>query len=199
MMHSINWHERQIILASQSPRRRSILQMVGFNFRVHEPQYIEETQKFLPPRRIARRHAIRKAQSIAQYYPKAWLIGADTIVVKNERILGKPSSRTEAIHMLKTLAGTSHYVFTGYCLLNSENGKYLSNVIRTTVYFHPIPDHTIEYYVDHDQPYDKAGAYAIQDFSAVFVKKINGCFYNVVGFPLPAFYEQVSRQIDHLL
>lgn len=184
-----------VILASQSPRRKEILDMIGLQYQVHVPDYQEDNSRDELPDQIVIHHALNKARAGAVHYPRAWLIGADTIVVRNGQILGKPIDESDAVRMLQFLRGAEHSVFTGYCVLNSANGRYLKNVVETKVFFKNINDDDIRYYVRNFHPYDKAGAYAIQDFSATFVDRIDGCFYNVVGFPLPAFYEQVRNEL----
>jgi septum formation protein len=188
-----------VVLASQSPRRKEILNMIGLKYEVCISEYIENNQIDALPGTMVLRHALHKAQTVATHYPKAWIIGADTIVVCNEVILGKPNDDAEAIRMLESLSGVEHRVFTGYCVLNSANGRSLQNVVQTRVTFRKLSLSEIRYYIENYHPLDKAGAYAIQDFSAIFVEKIDGCFYNVVGFPLPAFYEQVKNQLNTCL
>ena len=196
MIAQLNWYSMPIVLASRSPRRREILDMINLKYEVSAPDYIENNSIGKSPTTIVIKHALNKARTVAPRYPKSWIIGADTVVVCKNRILGKPQNENEAVQMLKFLSGVEHIVFTGYCVLNSANGRYLKNAVRTRVRFKEIPLAEIQYYVENYHPFDKAGAYAIQDFSAIFVEKINGCFYNVVGFPLPAFYEQVKNELS---
>jgi septum formation protein len=195
----LNWYDRPIILASQSPRRKEILDMIALPYKIHIPEYEENNSSQDIPSQIVLKHALHKAQAVAPFYTKAWIIGADTIVVCDNQILGKPKNESDATRMLQTLSGVEHSVFTGYCVLNSANGRYLENVVETKVTFKTIALSDIRHYVRNYHPFDKAGAYAIQDFSAVFVEKINGCFYNVVGFPLPAFYEQIRTSLQTCL
>jgi septum formation protein len=169
--------------------------MIGLKYKIHIPDYTENNSDAYSPADIVTLHARHKSQAVAPHYPKAWIIGADTIVVRDNQILGKPRDEKDAVRMLQFLSGAQHSVFTGYCILNSANGRYIENVVETRVTFKNIHPDDIEHYVRFYHPYDKAGAYAIQDFSAVFVEKIDGCFYNVVGFPLPAFYEQVRTEL----
>jgi len=199
MTSQLNWHEMPVILASQSPRRKEILDMIGLQYKIHVPDYEEDNSNHDTPANIVAKHARHKAQVVAPHYTKAWIIGADTIVVRDNKILGKPTDKSDAVRMLQFLSGVEHSVFTGYCVLNSANGRFLENVVQTKVTFKEIPEADIQHYVRYYHPFDKAGAYAIQDFSAVFVESINGCFYNVVGFPLPAFYEQIRNQLHTCL
>jgi len=199
MISRLSWYDMLVILASQSPRRKEILDMIDLQYKIHIPDYEENNSNHDTPVNIVTKHARHKAQAVAPYYSKAWIIGADTIVVRDNKILGKPTDKNDAIQMLQFLNGVEHSVFTGYCVLNSANGRFLENVVETKVTFKEIPEEDIQHYVEYYHPFDKAGAYAIQDFSAVFVENINGCFYNVVGFPLPAFYEQVRNQLQTCL
>lgn len=198
-MAILDFFNKPIILASQSPRRAELLRLLQIEFTIHPSTYEEDNARLTSPTELARLHAYHKAQQVAALFPDAWIIGADTIVVKRKKILGKPKTRQEAIEMLEHLSGCAHKVFTAYCIINASNGKSLSNVVETTVRFRRLDRAMIEYYVDQFPPYDKAGAYGIQDFSAVFIEKITGCFYNVVGFPLPAFYHQVRTELQNIL
>jgi septum formation protein len=197
-MNSFNWYGKNIVLASKSERRVKILKLINLNFKIHPSNYNENNSN-ISPTSLVLNHAYKKAEIVAPFYENSWIISADTIVVANNKILGKPKDKNEAIDMLKILSGITHIVYTGYCIMNSDNHKALSGRERTKVTFREIPNDLIEYYVDYYRPYDKAGAYAIQDFSAVFVKEINGCFYNVVGFPLPKFYNHAISELQKCL
>jgi len=194
----INWGNKPIVLASASPRRKQILSLAGIDFTVHPSNYHEPGDENVTPEVLVRNHAKLKALDISGHYPNAWIIGADTIVVKDGYILEKPADRDDAINMLKILSNATHQVFTGYCILNSHNGKLITNVEVTDVTFHPLTSDIIEMYVDDYSPYDKAGSYGIQDFSAVFVKSIHGCFYNVVGFPIAHFTQTCLQHLKSL-
>lgn len=195
----LDFFQKPIVLASQSPRRAELLRLLNIEFTICASDYAENGQKDLRPPELALIHALGKAQAVAPCFANAWIIGADTIVVRRNCIYGKPANRQDALRMLRDLSGKAHIVYTAYCILNASNGKYLQNVVATVVRFRPLDAATIEYYVDNFPPYDKAGAYGIQDFSAIFVDRIEGCFYNVVGFPLPAFYHQVAKELSHIL
>lgn len=197
-MDLFNWYGKNIVLASKSERRAKILKLVNLNFKIHPSNYNENNTN-ISPISLVLNHAYKKAEIVAPLYENSWIVSADTIVVTNNKILGKPKDKSEAINMLKMLSGITHVVITGYCIMNSDNYKTLSDSEQTKVTFREIPDDLIEYYVDYYKPYDKAGAYAIQDFSAIFVKSISGCFYNVVGFPLPKFYAHVVNELHKCL
>ena len=187
----INYEEifdKPLILASQSPRRSGLLKLLGLSFRVHPSDYHEPEEPHLKPHELVQQHAYHKARDVAQHYEKAWIIGADTVVFLNDTILEKPKDRREAIGMLGILSGKTHTVYTGFCLYAADTHQHFQDYAATQVTFYPLTAQMIEYYVDHNQPYDKAGSYGIQEFSAVFVKRLEGCFYNVMGFPLPKFF-----------
>src|SRR6056297_1726767 len=190
---------KNIILASQSPRRKEILSMIGLEFNIRKSNYHEKSIRGKAPLEIAEIHALKKAQDVSQYYHDELVIGADTIVVIGSEILGKPANRADARRMLQKLSGRRHEVMTGVAIVNSKNDQHLSFVSRTAVTFYDLSEHVIDRYLADNQYQDKAGSYAIQDYSALFVKKIDGCFYNVVGFPVAEFYQVVSRELPNIL
>lgn len=127
---------------------------------------------------------------------KGIIITADTIVVLEKKILGKPINKKDAYHILKTLSGKTHTVYTGYSIYNFMNNKLISEMEKTKVTFRELTEKEIKEYINSGSPMDKAGAYGIQDdFGAVFIKKINGCYYNVVGLPLSKLYHALLRII----
>lgn len=195
----INWHNKPVILASASPRRKRILALAGIDFSVHPSDYHEPEDETVCPALLVQNHARQKALDVSKHYPDAWIIGADTIVVKDGLILGKPADRTRAVEMLNLLSGVTHQVYTGYCILNSRNGKLLTDAEKTDVTFFPLSPPMINIYMNRYLPFDKAGAYGIQDFSAVFVKDIVGCFYNIVGFPIARFFQTCLNELNSLL
>ncbi|PIS28210.1 MAG: septum formation protein Maf [Candidatus Marinimicrobia bacterium CG08_land_8_20_14_0_20_45_22] len=194
-----DWFQKSVVLASVSPRREEILKMILPDFIIHPSDYVEKNHCNADPPPLVIYHAIEKAKSVSGDHPNSWIIGADTVVVKDDIVLGKPVDRDDALRMLKFLSGATHSVFTGYCVLNSNNGKYLKGFEKTEVTFRKISDEMAAHYVDHFHPFDKAGSYAIQDFSTVFLERINGCFYNVVGFPLSKFYNQILNDLSDCL
>lgn len=178
-----------LILASASPRRKVLLEQIDLSFTV-KPSSIKE--RFSPketPAHNAKRIALEKARSVAQSVRKGIVVGADTIVVLDGIILGKPINFTDARRMLRLLSGREHIVYTGFALVDAKSGKSISDVVRTKVQFRKLTEKEIRRYASSGSPMDKAGAYGIQDdYGAVFVEKVDGCFYNVVGFPLSRFY-----------
>lgn len=179
---------QKLILASQSPRRAQLLKQVGFEFEVI-PSHIDESQiQNGDPEHTVKALSLAKAESVAQTIKNGIIIGSDTVVVLGEDILGKPESETDAKAMLRRLAGKTHRVYTGFTIYEKPSQRHLSDYEVTQVHFRELFDWEIDRYVSTKSPMDKAGAYGIQDQSAVFADRIEGCFYNVVGFPLSRFY-----------
>lgn len=162
--------------------------MLDIPFEVDEPIIDEAIQSDRPPAVLALELAKQKALARAVDYDQAFVLGADTIVALQDRILGKPEDAAEAARMLRSLSGRTHHVFTAFALVNKPQGSVVTGCERTAVTFRKLTAAEIDSYVESGSPMDKAGAYGIQDQSAVFVKRIDGCFYNVVGFPLARFY-----------
>jgi septum formation protein len=190
---------RPLILASQSPRRKILLKQIGLKFRVIPSHVSEVLSPNESPGDNAKRIAIDKASEVAARLKKGIVIGADTIVVLDHHVLGKPTSKDDAKRMLKLLSGREHSVYTGFALIDVESKKHVAGVEETKVRFRKLDEKEIVSYIDSGSPMDKAGSYGIQDdFGAVFVEKVNGCFYNVVGFPLARFYSTLQRFIAHL-
>ncbi len=179
---------KPIILASSSPRRAELLQKIGLEFRVHPSAVEEDDLLHLEPVVMVETLAQRKALVVAKLYEQALVIGADTTVVLQDRILSKPESPANACAMLAQLSGRTHFVYTAFTLHDRPSGRSVTEVEKTEVTFRKLSASEIETYVSTGAGMDKAGAYGIQDFSAVFTERINGCFYNVVGFPLTRFY-----------
>lgn len=181
-----------LILASQSPRRRQLLSQIGLTYSILPANIDEDAVSLaLPPQEYVRELSKRKALYIREEIggAKAIILGADTIVVIDGRILNKPTDPDDAFLMLKQLSNRMHEVFTGITLVESHTGKIKSEVQKTEVYFRELDDEEIRQYIASGSPMDKAGAYGIQeDYGAVFVSKINGCYYNVVGLPLEKLY-----------
>ncbi len=180
---------KKLVLASASPRRRALLHQIGLQFEVKESGVIEDDAPDVSPQDYVISLSKKKASVIALKEVNAIVIGADTIVVINNKSLGKPSTHREAVTMLTALSGRTHSVYTGFTLVDMPSHKSVSAFEVTKVTFRTLDKDEIRAYVDSGSPMDKAGAYGIQDdYGAVFVEKVDGCFYNVVGFPLAKFY-----------
>lgn len=173
-----------LILASKSPRRKELLEQAGLEFTVVPSDVDEDEITVTDPDYYARYLAEAKARDISDRYPGNWVLGSDTIVVIDNMILGKPCSQEEAFSMLKRLSGRPHYVFTGYCLSCKAKDRIISETVKTLVQFKDLSDDEIDWYVRTPEPFDKAGAYAIQGLGTFLVKRIEGSYTNVVGLPV---------------
>ena len=193
----------RLILASKSPRRRHLLEQAGLVFSVIPSSLDENSIPLSSPKTYVRRLAEAKAKDVSLRYTDSWVIGADTMVFINDTLLGKPRSRSEARHMLQSLSGTSHRVLTGYCICCETAGRLFSETIQTEVFIKELSDKQIDWYIDSGEPFDKAGAYAIQGIGTFLVKHIHGSYTNVVGLPVCEVIEflieagVVQLEIDH--
>lgn len=180
-----------ILLASQSPRRHDLMKMAGFEFRVHSADVEEVGPAHLSVYELTEHIARIKVEAvISESKPEELIVSADTIVLLNNKILGKPKDRNEAREFLQRLSGTTHDVITAVCLHKGDKSLTFSET--TVVHFKKLSSATISKYIATDEPYDKAGGYAIQGpIGLRSIEKINGCFFNVMGLP-------VSRLIDEL-
>ena len=173
-----------LILASASPRRRELLAQLALPFTVMPADVDEQQLAAEAPTAYVIRVARAKAQHLAQRFPEALVLGADTTVVLDEQILGKPGSVEVARQMLTRLSGRQHTVMTGLALLRQRQQFVRLDMVRTLVRFRPLSRAEIEHYIATGEPLDKAGAYAIQGEAAAFVASLEGCYTNVVGLPL---------------
>ncbi len=180
--------KKKIILASRSPRRQTLLRQIGLDFIVIESG-IDENQDIIKPIDHVTILSQKKASTVAARIDDGFVIGADTIVVLDKDILGKPKDEKDAFSMLSVLSGRTHEVYTGFTIHDSPSNIFITDYEVTKVTFRSLSSTEISEYVKSGSPMDKAGSYGIQDdYGAVFVERIDGCFYNVVGFPLTKFY-----------
>jgi len=189
MLHNLLKNEN-IILASRSPRRAFLLKNVGLQFE-QIPSHIEENLNGMQPEDFVIHYSQKKAEAIQKIHTDSFIIGADTIVVLNNKIIGKPKNDEDAFQILKKLSGKCHEVLTGVSILFHDS--QVSDIAKTKVYFNPISDEDIREYVSTGEPMDKAGAYGIQGYGSQFIDKIEGCYFNVMGFPIPLFYEMCKK------
>lgn len=189
-----------LILASQSPRRRALLERLGVPFTV-EPSGVDETvSEALSPEDITKELAIRKGQAVSATHPDALVLSADTIVERDGVILNKPKDSEEAAAMLSYLSGNAHTVLTGIALQHQASARTVVETESTRVYFAPLTPDEIDGYVASGSPLDKAGGYGIQDdHGAVFVQRIEGDYYNVVGLPLHRLYQMLRIHFTDLM
>ena len=181
------------ILASASPRRQEMLRSVGLKFKTIPGHVNEDYIKGESPQQHVRRLAQEKTQLIARKYPRTWVLGADTIVVIDGLILGKPKNKTQAKEMLKKLSGRKHKVFTGFTVMQVASKISHSDVVQSAVKFKKISAAELDWYIACAEPYDKAGGYAVQGKGAYFIKSIRGSYTNVIGLPLCEVLETLKK------
>lgn len=174
----------KLILASASPRRASLLKQVGLEFQVIPSNFIEDNTLKMTKQSLTVYFARSKAEEVASRVDEGLIIGADTVVISENEFLGKPGSAEEAFDMLKKLSGTSHQVTTGLAVLDKKSARIRTVHSTTNVWFRTLKDEEITSYIMTGEPFDKAGAYGIQGRAALFVERIQGCYFNVVGLPL---------------
>jgi septum formation protein len=188
-------HDRpKLILASKSPRRSNLLKQAGLTFSIIPSDFDESSVTLSDPESYVRIVAKSKTVDISKKHPDSWVLGADTIVLIDDCILGKPRSKDEARSMLKQLSGKTHQVITGYCLCCQTKNYFISETARTDVRFKTLRNEEIEWYIQTGEPFDKAGAYAIQGMGAFLVKSINGSYTNVVGLPVCEVIEFLIKE-----
>lgn len=185
-----------IILASNSPRRKEILNQLNLDFMVM-PSSFEESSLDMEPKALVEHFAYMKAKDVYEQHsdirkPDTFILGSDTIVY-NGRIMGKPKDNEDAFQMLKELSGREHMVISGISVINAATGQSLTRNEITRVCFRSLSDREIWSYVESGEPKDKAGAYAIQGIGSLFVKEIKGCYFNVVGLPVQKFNEIMNE------
>lgn len=183
----------KLILASASPRRIEMLRLMGIDFEVSPSDVDESFRRGETPREHVLRLAETKAAAAARLRPEAWVLAADTIVVIAGEVLGKPGSVTEARQMLEKLSGREHEVFTGFSIVRKSAGIFLQEVVESSVFFREITAEELDWYTGSPEPYDKAGAYAVQGMGACFIREIRGSCTNVVGLPLCEVVDALKR------
>ena len=190
MIHNL-LKDKQVILASASPRRKEIFELIGLKA-LQMPSHIDEDIIYNNPTKLVKFHAEKKAQEIRKKVDNNYLIvAADTIVYQNKRILIKPCNIHQAVDILTQLSNTSHYVYSGVAI--AYKNILISDYEKTRVEFNPLSALEIEDYIKTKEPLDKAGAYGIQRYGSQFVKRISGCYFNVMGFPVMLFYNMLKK------
>ena len=186
---------RKIILASASPRRRELLEQGGIPFTVIPSQAEEKITTEQPGQAVEELSYVKCSDIYEKSLGDVLVIGADTVVASEGKILGKPSSQKDAVKMLQSLQGREHEVYTGVTIMAREGNENRKKTFheKTKVVFYPMSDEEIRSYVNTGEPMDKAGAYGIQGKSAVFIKEISGDYNNVVGLPLARLYQELKN------
>lgn len=182
---------KHIILASASPRRKEILELADLEFDVMPSDAQEITTKTAPNEVVMELASIKAKDIYKKSEKQSMIVGADTVVAYQGQILGKPTDEADAKRMLTMLSGQTHEVYTGVCII--EDGKTKTFYEETKVTFYEISDEQIDHYIKTGEPMDKAGSYGIQGKAAVFIKGIEGDYYNVVGFPIARFLQEITK------
>lgn len=181
-----------MILASKSPRRKEILEKIGFNIKISVDEIEEKSQQKTLEEQI-KEISYKKVIGVAKRNKEEYVVGADTLVVIGEEILGKPKDKDEARKMLKKLSGKQHQVLTAFTFLNIDKNIKIIECVKNKVYFKKITDEEIEWYLAKNEYIDKAGAYGIQGKAAIFIEKIEGDYYSIMGFPIEKFIDCLNK------
>ena len=191
----------KFILASKSPRRRELLEGIGMKFDIFESSADESSiSKDIDPALYVQELAMLKSSSVAaEVKDKSLVIGADTVVGHDGKIIGKPKDFEDAYSMLSSFSGSSHKVYSGISVTDSSTGHTVTDYAVTEVFFTDISPKEITDYINTYKPFDKAGAYGIQEYASLFVEKIHGDFFNVVGLPLSKLYALLKKEFDVII
>jgi len=184
---------KKIILASASPRRKELLEAIGLKFEVEPSNYEEDIRSTADPHELVKSLSLAKARAVAGNHRSALIIAADTLVVCEGRLLGKPHTETEAREMLEAINGKQHSVITGFTIMDAGDNRAVSGSVETRVYVKRLTSEEIVAYVKSGEPLGKAGGYAIQGLGSVIVERIEGDYCNVVGLPLSALAESLKE------
>lgn len=184
---------RKIILASKSKARRKLLRQIGLEFQVAESSAKEARSPKEGCSKLVMRNALKKAEDVAKRFDSGVVIAADTAVLVGKRIIGKPKNTKDAFRTLKILSQKPQWVYTGLAVVDIDNGKTLTAYDKTKVYMYPLSDKQIKNYFRKVSPLDKAGSFDIQGLGGIFIDRIEGCFYNVVGLPLAKLAKMLKK------
>lgn len=184
---------KKIILSTTSPRRLQIFKILGIDFIAVPPKYEEIDRPLFKPKKMVIYNARKKAESLVSNYPHSVIIGVDTVVSYKNKTIGKPKNKTEAVKMLYSLNGTSHQVITGYCMIDTDTGKKITESVATDIEFKKMRLKDIDAYIKKEKPYKMAGGYDHEHFGAILLKRINGDYYNSIGLPLSSIFESLKK------
>jgi septum formation protein len=185
--------KKKIILASTSPRRCGLAQQMGLEFEIIPSDYEEDMTMDLGPEDLAMTLAYGKAQDVALKQSEGIVLGIDTFISFNGKKLGKPKTEEKARELLKSFSGKELQVYSGVALINCETKEEIKDCEISEVKFRELSDEEIEKYIKTGEPLDKAGAFAIQGLGSIFIEKINGCYTNIVGFPISNIYKNLNK------
>jgi len=184
---------RKIILASQSKARQKLLKEIGLRFQVAQSAVKESRELKRGCAALVMRNAFKKAKDVAKRFKSGVVIGADTVVLSGSRIIGKPSSMSDALRSLKLLSRKPQWVYTGIAIIDIENKGLFFDYEKTKIYMHPLTNRQIRNYFKRVSPLDKSGSFDIQGLGSIFIERIEGCFYNVVGLPLAKLTKMLQK------
>lgn len=184
--------QRKIILASNSPRRKELLKQMGLKFKIQVSK-VDEKNNNSSPVNYVKKLSLKKTKAVAKNKKEEIIIGADTIVVLKNEIIGKPRNLKDAVIILKKLSNKTHLVITGFTILDTKTNKFISKTVKTKVTFKKLTDEEIKAYVNSCKVLDKAGAYAIQDKAGIFIKEVKGDYFNIVGLPIFSLYQELKK------
>ncbi len=186
---------KKVILASSSPRRKELFEKTGIPFVVEASDYEEDNSLKLKPLELAKTLSAGKAKAVSERHKEedTIIIGADTFIVLDDKVLGKPHTPEKAKEMIKKMNGRAFSVITGFTVIDVKSGKEVSKAVESRVCFRRLTEKEIENYVHTGEPLDKAGAYAIQEMGSVLTGEIQGDYTNIVGLPIPALIEELKR------
>lgn len=187
---------KPILLASQSPRRKQLMELLPWEFKVYTKSVDEVIDETLSPECNVQELAKQKAQIVADQYCDNWVIGADTVVCYQGRIIGKPKDEIEAKEILRLLSGQTHQVYTGVALIHKKLQIIKTFYKETKVTMQILSEEEIQEYLDTKEPLDKAGAYGIQGYGARYISGIEGDYYNVMGLPVHELYTQLNQIVS---
>lgn len=184
---------KKIILASGSPRRKQLLEQIGLDFEVAVSNVDEAFNPDLKPNQQPGYLSKKKAQAVAAKFPSSIIIAADTLVVVGNEVMGKPKDKMDAKRILKKLSGKMHLGITGFTIIDTSSGRSITKSIETKIWFRKLTENEIVSFVEREKPYDKAGAYAIHELASIFVEKIEGDFFNVVGLSVYELANELKK------
>jgi septum formation protein len=184
---------RKIVLASSSPRRKELLEKTGLQFVVDPGDYEEDMTMKLKPIELAKTLSRGKAESVAKRHKDAIIIGADTFIAYKNEVMGKPHTPPRAIARLKQLSGKTHSVITGFTIIDTRSGKSISRAIESKVKLRKMTPREISAYVKTGEPLERAAGYAIQELGSVFIEKVDGDFFSVIGLPVYELVKELKR------
>ncbi len=180
--------KRKIVLASKSPRRKYLLELIGLDFEIRESEYEEDMKAKKNPFELAKFLALKKAEDVAKYYNDAIIIGADGIIVFENEILGKPKDKDEAKFFLKKFSGKENIAYTGFAIIDTKTGKTINDYGKTILKFRNLSDEEIKNYVKYEEVENLAGGYKVHGLGGILFEKIEGDFFNAMGLPLVKVY-----------